>query len=513
MQGRMEIGMTLISVEFIVFFIAALIVYYIIPKSGQWILLLLASLAFFLLAGTPYTIVYLLASIISVYLACRIIEKQENRKKKKAAFIAAVILNIGMLAALKYTDFLLENVQGLINLFDTGISVGTTKWIASIGISFYTLQVIGYLCDVYWGISTPQRNPFKFALFISYFPGLTSGPISRYSQLSDQLYAKHSFDYETVAFGFQRILWGFAKKLIIAERLAPFVNTVYGDPGAHQGAYVWFGTIAFVLQLYADFSGNMDIISGVSECFGITLPANFKTPFFSRTVQEFWQRWHITLGTWFKDYVMFPILKSNAWTKTGKKLKAKFGKKAARMIPAFLGMLFLWVGIGLWHGGGWKYIVQGCWFWLVIVTGQLTAPLFGGIKGKMKEGVFWHLFQSIRTGLIFAVGLVFFRADNLTSAFGMLKSALTVFNPEVLFSGSFMETLGGWANLRVISAGLLLLIFVGVYQYRGHSVREWVGRKNIVFRWILYYILIFSILFWGMYGSGYNPADFIYGGF
>ncbi|MCL2671617.1 MAG: MBOAT family protein [Clostridiales bacterium] len=508
--------MNLISLQFLVFCIALLVLYYLVPKRFQWWLLLLGSAVFFLLTGTPYTIIYLLISIVSAWLAGRYIQTQNNRRRKRAVFIAEIILNVGMLAALKYTNFLLSTTESLVNLFGANLSLGTVSWVSAIGISFYTLQVVGYLCDVYWGISQAQRNPFKFALFVSYFPQISSGPISRYHQLEELLFAGHGFDHKTVTFGLQRMLWGFFKKLVIAERLTAFVNSVYGAPHTYQGAYIWLGTVAFLIQLYADFSGNMDIVLGLSESLGIRLTENFRAPLFARNVQAFWQRWHITLGAWFKDYVMFPILRSRAWAKMGRRLKTRFGKNTARRIPAWLGMLVLWVGIGIWHGNGWQFIFQGLWFFCIIVLGQLCAPLFDTLRRKLcirEKSFIWHLFQSLRTCLLFAVGLVFFRAQSLNHAFGMLFSAVTVFNPGAIFSVQTLALLGGWENLRIVLPAIALLLFVDVLHARGNSLRAWAARQNIALRWVLYYALLFAVLLFGMYGGGYSPGEFIYGGF
>lgn len=495
--------MTLLSIELYIILAVVLTVYYIIPKSGQWVLLMLTGFAFFILLGTPHTIIYLLVSIASVYAASRYISRAGSGKRgQKTALIAAIVINIGILAVLKYSD----------------ISTPATQLAASMGISFYTFQIIGYLCDVYWGTAPVQKNPFKLALFTGYFPLLTSGPICRYTELADMLYAGHAFDYKNIKFGAQRILWGVAKKLIVAERIAPFVNTVYSSPDIYA-QYAWAGALAFVIQLYADFSGSIDIIMGISECFGIALPENFKAPFFSRSVQEFWQRWHITLGAWCRDYIMFPLLRSRLWTKMGRSLKdaakGSAGKKATKMIPTYLGMLVLWVCIGIWHGGAVKFIIQGLWFWLVIVSGQLSAPLFAGIRAQINtrgRNAAWHIFQSVRTYVIFAVGMIFFRADNLGSAFIMLKNALMSFN---LNSAEIPlpELMGGPGNLLVVTAGILLMLIADIFSYRDVSLREWVGRRNVSVRWVLYYALIFGIILWGMYGGGYNPAEFIYRGF
>lgn len=525
--------MTLISLNFILFFIIVLCVYYIIPHKFQWYVLLIASIVFFVTSAIPHTLIYLIISIVSIYFATRYIDKANRqidnanisetaildiKRRRKAVFIIAIIINIGMLALLKYTNFFLQNINALANVFGAELPVGAVRWLAPLGISFYTLQIVGYLTDVYWGTSKAQPNILKVALFASYFPQMTTGPISRYSQLENQLYAEHKFDFKQISRGATRMAWGFFKKLVIADRIGILATSVYSSvPDYYPGLYVWVGTFAYVLQLYADFSGCMDIVIGASECLGIKLPENFRTPFYSRSTQEFWQRWHITLGTWLKDYIMYPILRSKSMIKWGAKLKKKVSKKAAQKLPVYVAMLVLWLALGVWHGDGWKYIFEGLWFWAIIILSQLLTPLFKKTISffKIKTETFsWHLFQSIRTTLIFAVGgVLFFGALNLKTAFSMIKSALTVFNSTIFFNGDLITIAGGERNLQIVAVGLLILIIVEAFQARGQSVRTWLSEQNIIFRWIILYGLIFMIIVFGLYGPGYNPADFIYGRF
>lgn len=484
-----------------------------------------------MMSAIPHTLVYLCVSIISIYLAARYIDninqklsklEQNNaiakslQIKRKVIFILTLTLNLGMLALLKYTNFFLQNVNTLVNAFGVDLPIGAVRWLAPLGISFYTLQVVGYLADVYWSVSNAQTNILKFALFTSYFPQMTTGPISRYSQLENQLYSVHKFDYKTVCHGAIRMAWGFFKKLVIADRIGILATAVYSTPQDYTGLYVWVGTLAYVLQLYADFSGCMDIVIGASECLGIKLPENFRTPFYSRSTQEFWQRWHITLGNWLKDYVMYPILRSQTMANWGKKLKDRFNKKIAQRLPTYTAMLVLWIAIGIWHGDGWRFIFQGLWFWLIIVLSQMMSPFFKKTINFLKiktETFSWHLFQSIRTTLIFSVGILFFGAQSLKTAFYMIKNALTNFNSTIFFNGDLLALSGGEKNLQIVAFGVFILIIVEAFQARGNSIRNWLDNQNLVFRWIILYALIFSIIILGYYGPGYDPANFIYGRF
>lgn len=531
--------MSLISTTFILFFIGVLLVYYLVPGRLQWMILLAASLLFYFLAAAPYTVVYLVFSVVSVYLAARRIdrldvllantegkeEKQRLMRARKRSYLAGVIICVGMLAALKYMNFILGNVRSIAGLFGKGDAVPAVHWIASLGISFYTLQMVGYLTDVCWGISKCQKNIARLALFNCYFPQMISGPISRYHELEDTLFGIHQFDGKRVYQGMLRILIGFFKKLVVSEHLIHVTDAVFASPAQYGGIFVWIGTALYVIQIYADFAGCMDIIMGVSECFGVVLPENFRTPFCSTTIQEFWQRWHITLGAWLKDYVMYPILRSGLWSKYTRGVKRRWGKRAAKLLPTFTGMLILWLGMGLWHGGGWNYIGEGIWFWLVIVLGQTLEPWFKQVIQKCRirvEGNAWYCFRCVRTTFIYAVGALFFKAGSLSAALHMIADA---FSPMRLAETAreIMPVLSGirssfgitqlvWTALSVI-AGTVMMVMWGRMEKRGSAFKEWLPKRSIFVNGLVISLLLFAILLLGAYGPGYSASEFIYGGF
>lgn len=534
--------MALVSLTFILFFIVVLAVYYLVPGRFQWMVLLAASVVFYFLSATPYTFIYVLLSIGTVYIATTKIEqidmaiaqdvigkgsmkKEKLAKKKKHIYITAVLLCVGMLAALKYMNFFLGHARMVAGLFGKGEAIPEVHWIASLGIGFYTLQMVGYLTDVYWGISKAQKNIAKLALFNCYFPQIISGPISRYQELEQDLFGSHKADGKQIYLGCLRILMGFFKKLVITEHLTQVTNQIYTNSTEYGGIFVWIGTSLYVLEIYADFAGCMDIIMGVSECFGVKLPENFKTPFCSVTIQEFWQRWHITLGTWLKDYIMFPILRSNLWTRYTKCVKKKWGKRAAKLLPMFTGMLILWLGMGLWHGGGWNYIGEGIWFWSVIVIGQTLEPWLKKAVTACKikvDSKAWYCFRCVRTTFIYAVGALFFKAGSLTKALQMLQSA---FSPRALADtvGQIVPTILavdakigtmqlGWTILSV-TVGTLVMVLLGIWEKKGHPFREWLAQRKVFVNGLVLYVILFTILLLGAYGPGYSSSEFIYGGF
>lgn len=518
--------MTLTSIKFLLFFAAVLIMYFLIPKKIQYVYLLVVSLAFYFLSATKWTIVYPFLGVTITYLATNLNkhfhekadalsdEKQAKRLLLlgKIAIYGSVIINLIFLVLLKYLNLIINTTNKLASLFGVSLGLVNVNWLASLGLSFYTLQLIGYTLDCYWGTITPQKNYLKFALFAAYFPELTSGPIVRYEDVKDQLYAPHRFDYKRVVYGFWRILWGFFKKLVLSESLSLLVTPAYSNPDGYAGFNLWIATFAFCLQLYTDFSGCMDIIMGVSECFGIYLPENFNAPFFSRTIQEFWQRWHITLGGWLRDYIMNPILKSDFAYNLKQFCIKHLGKKRGKKIHVYFAMLILWLAMGIWHGGSWKYALgEGLWFWLLIVLGESFSPLSKKLVEKLHintECAGWHIFQSIRTFLCFSVGMIFFRADSTTGSIYIIKKAFTSLSTPITIFDAF-DTY----TIVVVVFGLILLLIMDTFKYKQVSVRDTLAGSHITIRWFCLYAMILLLTLHSIRRIGLETGAFIYGQF
>ena len=526
--------MSVTSIYFLAFCFVLLLIYYGVPGKARWYVLLTGSLLFYLISAAPVTIIYLLVSVGTVYWATirfAVIDGRladtENRdsgqcsraEKEKRIWLTAVLtVNFGILAVLKYLNLFLQPVFFVYHLSGGLTETPYFRFTASLGISFYTLQITGYLLDCYWGKCQAERNIGKVLLFGCYFPQMVSGPISRYGELSQTLYAGARFQGIRVLHGIQRVLWGFFQKLVISERLAVIVNTVYGDPDTYSGFYVWAAAFAFILQLYTDFAGCMDIVLGTSECFGVVLPENFRQPFSARTIQEFWQRWHITLGTWLKDYIMYPVLKTETWYRMGSKIKKRWGKSLGKRIPTWAGLFVLWTAMGVWHGNDWKYVIgEGFWFWFLIVGSQMMEPVWK--KGLAffhinKDAWWWIIIQRIRTFFCFATGMIFFRADSLKQACYLLRNGVLRWNAGILGSGLFSLGLGK-KELAVTAAGLLLLGAVSHVSRKREDgdVRDWLDERPLVARWAVWYGLFFSVLVLGCYGASYDTSNFIYAGF
>lgn len=507
--------MSIASLEFLIFVVVAMVLYYILPLRYRWIALFFCSVRFLLIGNETKLIIVMGITITVTWLTGLILEKRKN----KIILFVALFINIGVLIFLKEVNFFLGTARGIGILLHHPLKIQNLELVAPLGISYYTLNMISYLLDIYWGVGIAQKNYFKFVLFAGYFPILTSGPILRYRETEEALYEGHRFHYQTMCFAIQRILWGLFKKLVISERLAVIVNTIYGDYFTYSGFYIFIAILCFVFQLYTDFSGCIDIVLGVSELFGISLPENFQTPFFSRSVSEFWRRWHITLGEWLRDYILYPILKTSLWQDMGILLKKKFGKKYGKKIPVWLALFFSWLLIGFWHGGSWNYIIGvGLLMWGGIVLGELSEPIFALMIKKLRINTncfSWKLFQMIRTFSFFAIGLSLFRSyGGFMEGVKIWKAMFSTFNPWIFIDGSLLQLGLDRKNMGVLFLSLLILGISGIMrEYLKCPIREWIAKQNIVFRWILLYMLIFSILIFGQYGPGYEVQAFIYEAF
>lgn len=511
-------GATVTSFYFLCFLLVVVIAYYVVPDKWQWGVLLLSSISYYLLSGNEILILYPIAACTVAWLCTWQMQKQSSPKVRRFFLIAAILLLIGVLFVLKYINFGIHTVNGIAWLFGGKAQlIQGFHFLIPLGISFYTFSVLGYVIDVYNGIADSQRNLLKLLCFGMYFPAILSGPIMKYREDGEQFFVPHKFEYREVTFGAQRMLWGFFKTLVISERMNLIVNTVYGDYYTYQGAYIWFATVCYAFQLYTNFSGCMDIVLGMSQMLGIRLPENFETPFFSKTISEYWRRWHITLGVWFKEYVFYPLLRSSLFMKLAKNLKKKFGKKRGKQLTTFLAMFLLWFAVGIWHGGDWKFVIgSGLLHWLYIVTGELLEPVGAwifaktGIKGQGKA---MNAFRVARTFFLVNLGFMFFRADRLWDALHILRASVQVWNLKVLFSSELFALGLDWIEFVIAVVSLLILLVVSWFKNRGVLIREKIAEKKLPIRWAIWYALLFYTILLGYYGPGYSAAEFIYQGF
>ncbi len=525
--------MTFVSFPFIIFIAAVALVYFLVPKRFQWIVLLAASYLFYFL-NSEWLILLLFATTFVTFMVGRKIgamqdagnaaieaaglagkAKKEARSKNKRKTLhvlwIGVAFDLGMLLFLKYFNFFAGNANIILKHF--GWTFPKLHLLLPLGISFYTLQAMAYMIDIYRGKIRPDTNLAKFMLFMSYFPQIVQGPFARYRHLANQLYESHSFDYRRMAFGAQLILWGFMKKTIIADRLAVPVEYVFNHSGNYTGLIMFLAVAGYGLQVYADFSGGMEIARGVSQILGIEIELNFRQPYFSNSIEDFWRRWHITLGAWMKDYIFYPLSLSKSFAGVSRVTRKIAGNYIGKKIPAFLSMFVVYFLVGFWHGSEWKYIVYGVWNGCFIMTGILLTDVYAkmravtGVEGKIS----WTVFQVIRTFIIRSIGLFFARAKGVHQALSMM-TAMTVkwWDLSFLTQGT-LKSLGlDNANWILVITAIIILFAVDYLHEKEVPIRETIAAQPIVFRWIIYYGAIIAVLIFGIYGPSYDSAAFIY---
>ena len=479
----------------------------------------MCSVAYYLLSGNGMLILYPVVSVTACYAGIRMMSVTfaENVKKRKGILILTIIVNVGILVVLKYVNFGIYTIDGIAKMFGSSEElIKSVDFLIPLGVSFYTFSLLGYVVDVYYGLAKPQKNYLKLMLYGMYFPVIISGPILKYREHGEQFFEPHAFDYVRVTRGLQRMVWGFFKKLVIAERLGMLVDTVYGGYMDYPGAYIWIATVCYAFQLYTDFSGCMDIVLGMSESLGIILPENFQTPFFAGSIAEYWRRWHITLGVWMKEYVFYPVMRTKFYTNLNQSWREKFGKKKGKQYATFAAMFILWLTVGIWHGGDWKFVIgSGLLHWFYIVMEELLTPPCARFMEKFHinpKGRAVGIVRIVRTFFLVCIGDLFFRAASVGDAFAMLRKAVSVWNPSVLINGSLFELGLERIEAVIAAAALLLLYLVSLLQQKG-SVREQVARIPLPIRWMIWYALLFGVILFGCYGPGYSASEFIYQGF
>lgn len=490
------------SIEFLIFFPVVTLLYFIIPHKVRYLWLLAASYFFYMCWNPKYALLMLTSTILT-YLSGVLIsraDKIENQNKSKAlkklSVALSFTLNLAILFFFKYFDFAINNINAILKV--TGFSLINPAFdvLLPVGISFYTFQALSYTMDVYRKDVVPEKNFFKYALFVSFFPQLVAGPIERSSNLIKQIRERHYFDSKRVSRGLMLMLWGFFEKLVIADRAASIVNTVYNNHDSYTGLTIVFATVMFAFQIYCDFASYSDIARGAAEVMGFSLMKNFDTPYFSKSVSEFWRRWHISLSSWFRDYLYIPL---------GGNRKGKARK--------YFNLLVVFLVSGLWHGASWHFVIWGALNGIYQVIGEITKPVRNKISEKLgnKPGRFSsNLFKMIVTFVLVDFAWIFFRANSTKSAFVLVKNLFSEFNPWIFTDGTIF-TLGlDSADMFILLISLAVLLVVSSAKYKKVEIRSWICSQGLWFRYFIYLAAIFFVLIFGIYGSNYDASSFIY---
>lgn len=525
------------SVSFLLFAALTLLLYFTVPKRGQWWVLLAASYVFYFFAGAEY-LLFILYTTAVTYLTARLMQKRADaeevtvaanrevwekterkafrareKKKRLHVLVLGLVLGFGMLAVLKYTAFVLTGVNSILSLFDAG-RVKIPSLLLPLGISFYTFQSMGYLIDVYRQKVKAEKNPARLALFVSFFPQLIQGPISRFGDLGEQLFTPHAFDGFHFRAGLSRVVWGFFKKLVIADTAMIGVRKLVENSADFTGVYVFLLILLYSAEIYGDFTGGIDITIGLSEMMGIRLAENFDRPFSSRSTKEYWRRWHITMGAWFTDYVFYPLSVSTSMQKLSKWSRKTLGEKIGKRVPVYLATVVTWFLTGLWHGAGLNFIVWGLLNCLVILVSQELQPLynrFGARFPRLVASKPWEKWQMLRTFLLMGLirSLDCYRDVPLT--FRLWGSMLTAFNWGELFRGGLTSFGLSWADWGVILGGVLIIWIVSRLG-KDKPVRERLAERPVLLCAALCALTVVILLF-GAYGIGYDASQFIYNQF
>ena len=526
------------SYSFIAFIAILFILYYIVPKKFQWKLLLIASYIFYSFAGFKY-LFYILVTTISTYYVSLKIEnlhleqstylkekrdnhsreekrsyKENNKSKRWRLLLGCLVFNFGILVVLKYTNFTIANINELLNLTSIQTEIPFVDLLLPLGISFYTFQTMGYIIDIYRGKYQAEKNIGKLALFISFFPQLIQGPISRFDDLSKTMFEEHSFSFKNFEFGIQRILWGYFKKLVIADRILVAVNTIIQSPEIYNGAYVFIGMIFYAVQLYADFTGGIDITLGIAEVLGIKLKENFNRPYFSKNIAEYWRRWHISLGSWFKEYLFYPISVNKRMLKLSKRARKVLGKNIGRKLPVYIASIIVWSITGIWHGASWNFIVWGLLNCFFIILSEECKPLYEGFHKKFNllNTTGYKIFMISRTFLLMCSIRILDCYRDVSTSIEMYGSMFTVNNFNVLYDGSLLKIGLAIEDYIILILAVTLVFTVSILQRKG-EVRMAIRNNKLVVRQGLIYALLILILVFGVYGIGFDSNQFIYNQF
>lgn len=530
--------MTIVSLAFFLFVTATVLLYYLVPKKYRWAVLLAASWVFYWVNGKLLVLVLLGVSLVTWLIGLWIqrindrsaaflkergkeLPREERRARKEAAKrVARRVLTLGILADLavllflKYFNFFGSNLNLLLRKFGVeGEPVPHLNLLLPLGISFYTLQAISYMTDVFRGKVRADRNPVKFLLFMSFFPQIVQGPIPRYGQLAQQLYEGHGFEYKRLCHGAQLMLWGVLKKLVIAERLAIPVATVFGNYTEYAGPINFFAVALYGLQVYADFSGGMDIARGVAQMVGVELEQNFAQPYFSASIEDFWRRWHITMGHWMRDYVFYPLSLSKAFTNLSRKSRKLLGQFMGKRLPSFLAMFIVYFLVGFWHGSSWKYVAFGLWNGVIIMLGILLENVYRISREKCgirEESFGWRVFRRVRTFVIVSFGRFFSGAGSLSAAVLLFRNTFRTRNVTFLTNGTLLKLGLETSDWIVLIFSVLTLFAVDLAHEKKIEIRAGIDRQSLVFRWIVYIAAVLIVLILGLYGPAYNAASFIY---
>lgn len=482
------------SFEFALFFPIVTILFFLLPHRFRWPLLLFAS-CFFYMFFKPVYILILILTIVIDYYAALFIAKQTDQKKRKLLLLVSIVANVGILVVFKYYNFIAENLQIVLDSLHKTGHIPLLNMLLPIGLSFHTFQAMSYTIEVYRGKQAPEKHFGIYALYVMFYPQLVAGPIERPQNILHQFHEEKKFSYENMRSGLVLMAWGLFKKVVIADRMALFVNQVYGDPFKYHGIPLIISTVFFAFQIFCDFSGYSDIARGSARCMGFEFMQNFDRPYMSKSISEFWQRWHISLSTWFKDYVYIPL-----------------GGNRKGVARWCFNMVIVFLLSGIWHGANWTFVMWGLLNGIYLIVEHLSNKLIFK-KTDKPQNVFLSLFHRIKVFALITLAWVFFRAQDISQAFYVIKNmfkGIPAQISEILHNEHMARLKLLYINNSLgdfIIAALSLILLINVhFRLKKMEFGEWIMTKPAYVRWPVYYSLVIAFVILGVF----NKSEFIY---
>jgi alginate O-acetyltransferase complex protein AlgI len=473
------------SIQFVVFFALVACLYFALPHRFRWIMLLVASYYFYMCWRISYVVLIAATTLVS-YATALLMERSATPKGRRLCLLLSLGINLGLLFAFKYLNLASSSLNSCLQCFGMPHRLPLSSLLLPVGISFYTFQTLSYTLDVYRGDRPPERHLGIFALYVSFFPQLVAGPIERSTRLLPQFRETHRFEYAEVVGGMKQMLWGFVKKVVIADRLAIYVNQVYDDPGTYTGLPLLLATYFFAFQIYCDFSGYSDIAIGAGRVMGFRLMRNFDAPYFARSVGEFWKRWHISLSTWFRDYLYFPL----------------GGSRTSRLRWHF-NLFVVFLVSGLWHGANWTFAAWGCLHALFLLASVWFAPVRTRLSHVLRLDRLPALLTVMQVTITFhlvAFAWILFRANSLSDAGTIVRGIFSLTPVRLGYGGIAVGLARGDVLMMLFSCVALMWL-----DYGGRLDRLMASARPIV-RWTMYVALLFLLVTAGFY----KPSEFIY---
>lgn len=511
-----------------------LLLFTITPQKYKKYSVLFFSYVFFLLISGPLLVVLLGVTLIAyfggLYLeklkeqhksqvkseldkAIKKTVKEKFRKIRQRKLLYLVLSLLLILIGFKYVNLIVNTVLFVMGTKSEGVSV-IFKFATPIGISFFTMQMIAYLVDIHRDTIKADRNFVRVALFFAFFPQIIEGPIVRYSQTAEQVYSVRAITYDNLVFGLQRILYGMFKKLVVADRLNAMIGIIFTKYAEFDGSIVFVGAVAYTIQLYMEFSGSLDAVIGVSQIVGVKMPENFRQPFAAKNISEFWQRWHITLGTFFKDYVFYPVSLSQPMKKLTTKAREKLGVTYGPLMSSAVALFIVWVFNGLWHGPEYSYLFFGLYHFVFILLETVLLPVSQKIATKINVQARWYRsVQRVRTIFIVIIGELFFRATTLQDGQQMFSHMINNFTFNTEFTELIKRLKISVADIVVVAVAVIIVTIISHFKENDKNIRETIATLPIVWRWVFWYAVIVAIMLFGAYGGSYAPVDPIYANF